>query len=316
MVLRLNAGEGYTEVSQTLTGNITVSAPTELNPGRLVQYLLTQDGTGNHTVDFESEFNIPASVTLPLTAVANETITIQFTTTYGNTLVYNFDAVLAAPPAPPTDYLFYYNFNSNSADQATPAYFNTFAAPNQGTVYGTIGSTATGLTHTGATVDFESVSYSSVATNTLNTRSWSAWIEGDVRIGTRFSSAGVSVSSSVATAGTLIRYRSYWYNSPGSSSSTVDFTSPTGMSAGVHHICVVNDNGTKTIYVDGASVNSGASTTIIPSGVPSVTPKLNTLFYQMTGDPSALDDMQFFHRALTPTEVSAIFNASKSDYGL
>ena len=50
----------------TLTGNVTLSNPTNPVSGKTLRWRITQDGTGSRTVTLGNKFNIPSSATSPL----------------------------------------------------------------------------------------------------------------------------------------------------------------------------------------------------------------------------------------------------------
>jgi len=54
-----------------LTGNITLNAPSDLKEGQSGVIYIQQDGTGNHTASFASEWDFPGGTAPTLTTAAS-----------------------------------------------------------------------------------------------------------------------------------------------------------------------------------------------------------------------------------------------------
>jgi hypothetical protein len=65
--------------SLTLTQNITLAAPTNIDSGRTYTWIFTQDGTGGHSVTYNSIFKAPIGGSLSVNTTANYATVVRGT---------------------------------------------------------------------------------------------------------------------------------------------------------------------------------------------------------------------------------------------
>ena len=73
--LDLSNGDFYTV---TLTDNRTLANPTNATTGRVITFIVTQDGTGSRTLAYGSNFRFPGSVEPVLSTGAADIDILQF----------------------------------------------------------------------------------------------------------------------------------------------------------------------------------------------------------------------------------------------
>ena len=76
--LNVDAAAGSLVVVGTLTGNVTIAAPTNPTTGARLTYVLTQDGTGSRTGTWNSVFKLATSLTLTTTASKVDVISFVY----------------------------------------------------------------------------------------------------------------------------------------------------------------------------------------------------------------------------------------------